>query len=66
MSESLVLVFTVSLVGKDSQEKFFAIPFNPVAEISQSFNNYKIIIHLIITDYLRTSALLEGITSCKW
>lgn len=65
ISENLVLVFTVFMAGKGSQEKFFAISFKPVAEISHSSNNYETINHLIIPDYLQTSSLPEGITSCK-
>lgn len=65
ISETLVLVFTVFMAGKGSKEKFFAISFKPVTEISPSSNNYEIINNLIIPDYLQTSSLPEGITSCK-
>lgn len=65
ISETLVLDFTVSTVGKGSQEKFFTIPFNLVAEISQLFNNYEMINHLIIPDFLQTFLPLESIISFK-
>lgn len=52
------------MAGKGSQEKFFAIPFKPVAEISRSSNNYEIVNHLIIPDYLQMSSP-EDITSHK-